>query len=408
MHIAISTQGFVSWGGGVGFIENILIALTNVPDKIERITVFIPNQPTTMRLFASKVKRALYDPKNALQHLTSSYNNQEPWKTAINVFGKICTNTIIYNGKQAALNQLCKSMKVDVLLPSIEPLINFETPWVGYLFDCQHKHLPCFFSTHEAASRDQAFNTMLNTATHVIVNANTVVQDLELFYPRTSAKLIALPFTPVIRIDDINTIIGKTKLIQNKYKTGGKYLIISNQFWIHKDHSTAFRAYAKIIQKQDFKDYKLVCTGAQEDYRFPNYFKDLLALIHSLEIQSHVIFTGYISKEEQLALLNGASLMLQPTLFEGGPGGGATFDAVALGIPSIISDIPVNLEITDPLVNFFTTGDDDNLADLVMELIIFRKQKINVDSLILKNEINIKILGSALYDTALLSSKKDN
>jgi glycosyltransferase involved in cell wall biosynthesis len=59
---------------------------------------------------------------------------------------------------------------------------------------------------------------------------------------------------------------------------------------------------------------------------------------------------------------------VQPTLFEGGPGGGATFDAVALGIPSLLSDIPVNLEISDPLVRFFKTSNAESLAEKMMEI----------------------------------------
>jgi glycosyltransferase involved in cell wall biosynthesis len=58
-----------------------------------------------------------------------------------------------------------------------------------------------------------------------------------------------------------------------------------------------------------------------------------------------------------------AHAVLQPTLFEGGPGGGSVYDAVSLGVPAIVSDIPVNLEIDDPTVSFFRARDPQDLAE---------------------------------------------
>ena len=57
--------------------------------------------------------------------------------------------------------------------------------------------------------------------------------------------------------------------------------------------------------------------------------------------------------------------MLQPTLFEGGPGGGAVYDAVSLGVPSIVSDIPVNREINVGDCQFFAPSNADALAGLM-------------------------------------------
>ena len=69
-------------------------------------------------------------------------------------------------------------------------------------------------------------------------------------------------------------------------------------------------------------------------------------------------------KTEQIDLLKGAVAVIQPTLCEGGPGGGAVYDAVSLGIRAIVSDIPINRELSDETtVAFFSTGDPEALAE---------------------------------------------
>jgi glycosyltransferase involved in cell wall biosynthesis len=49
-------------------------------------------------------------------------------------------------------------------------------------------------------------------------------------------------------------------------------------------------------------------------------------------------------------------------LFEGGPGGGAVYNAVSLDVPAIVSDIPVNREVEGTAIDFFPAGDVSALA----------------------------------------------
>lgn len=400
MHIGVSTYGFVDWGGGVGFIENLLFGLTAVPEKVTLVTVFIPRQSCSIQRLGNRVKRAVFDPLNAFVHLFGRSQNYERWRTSVSLFANICPNIVIYDGSQSSLNRLTKRMGVDVLLPAIAPLDHFDGAWAGYLFDCQHRHLPHFFSKKEIANRDRAFTKMLNTAKCVIVNAQAVAADLDKFYPNSSAKKFALPFAPILKNSSIQFLQENSSLIRKKYNISENFFIISNQFWIHKDHATAFKAFALAVQSGKLNSYELVCTGAQEDCRFPTYFLELNRLIDKLNIKKKVIFTGYIPKFDQLTLLSEATLLLQPTLFEGGPGGGATFDAVALGIPCILSDIPVNLEIIDPLVSFFKTGDAQSLASSILMVTQSGKPLSHNDELCRKSEEYSRQLGSAVYEIA--------
>lgn len=57
------------------------------------------------------------------------------------------------------------------------------------------------------------------------------------------------------------------------------------------------------------------------------------------------------------------------TLFEGGPGGGAVYDGIALGSRCLVSDIEVNREINEPEISFFSAKDPAALAALMAEVL---------------------------------------
>jgi glycosyltransferase involved in cell wall biosynthesis len=400
MHIGVSTQDFIGWGGGVGFIENLLFGLLAVPEQVTKITVFVPEKPGPMSNLVARVKRAVFEPSNAAQHLFGRTPSQEAWKMAPTLFARICPNVVAFDGSATTLSHLCQRLRVDILLPITKPSRNYGVPWVGYLADCQHRHYPKFFSAHEIAFRDRYFSNMLSDANVVIVNSRDAAADLDSFFPEGGAKIFALPFAPLLRSDNICNIISRTPLVKHKYATGDKYLMISNQFWIHKDHSTAFKAFALAVEDNALAGFTLVCTGAQDDYRFPDYFTEVQNLITSLHIKDRIIFTGYIDKLDQLALLNGATILLQPTLFEGGPGGGAAYDSVALGIPSLLSNIQVNLEIDDPTVTFFNARDVQSLSSAISSCIRTEVHRPSVNELIEKSSHNAKTLGRSVCAVA--------
>jgi glycosyltransferase involved in cell wall biosynthesis len=150
--------------------------------------------------------------------------------------------------------------------------------------------------------------------------------------------------------------------VRARYGVPARYFIICNQFWVHKDHGTAFRAFARLLGALGNDGLALVCTGGLDDHRAPGHGEQMRSLLASLGIAERVLLLGYLPKPEQIALLRGAVALLQPTLFEGGPGGGSTYDAVALGVPVILSDIPVNREVEGSRISYFPPGEPEALA----------------------------------------------
>lgn len=361
MKISILTHGFANWGGGIDFIRFISssIACAASNDHIHKNLIIPKND------YKLKIRHSIYPFKQALNQIA---NGEFPdWKTKPklseayyqNMFSDLSPEFEILQSGSNYTDQLNTTIRLDsdIVLPClVPPNKNFSLPWIGYLPDFQHRHFPQFFSKQEIKGRNRNFKYMLDNADHLIVNARAVQQDIECFYADHKANIHVLPFSPHPQLNWLTSELD----CREKYHINKPYFMISNQFWKHKDHVTAFKAFAQYLQHGG--NAILVCTGETNDYRFPNYFRELQDLIKLLEIEQYVRILGHIPKIEQISLLKQSLAIVQPTLFEGGPGGGACYDAIALGVPVIVSNIPVNLEIDCGEVCFFEAGNYISLA----------------------------------------------
>lgn len=363
MKLGLLSHGFAKWGGGIDFIRYIASSVASAAraSSEEKHSLILPSDD-----FLSHWKRHLPLPR-AIRHQLPNGRlpgaEPEPvFSTTYlkNTFSDFHSHFEIIGGGSTLKSQLAAAQKVSaqIVLPCIEPLNSqFSLPWVGYLCDFQHRHLPELFSSNEIQIRNQSFSRMLNTASHVIVNSKSVSIDAQDFHKDFRAQIHVLPFCPCPQQSWLSSELD----VRDSYNINKRYFIICNQFWKHKDHSTAFRAFARFLQSS--QDAMLVCTGQTSDYRNPNYFAEMKQLISDLGISSRVLILGHIPKRDQISLLKNSLGLIQPTLFEGGPGGGSGYDAISLGVPVIASDITVNREITCGDITFFRAGDDGSLAD---------------------------------------------
>jgi glycosyltransferase involved in cell wall biosynthesis len=203
---------------------------------------------------------------------------------------------------------------------------------------------------------------ILNEAKHIVTYSQDTINDIKRFYPGTSVALHPLPFSPFPEKEWLHSNLD----VREKYKLSARYFMISNQFWVHKDHETAFRAYAMYVEEGG--KAKLVCTGGTTDFRDPMHFRKLQIILNDLGIADSVYILGHIPKIDQIALLKNSLGIIQPTLFEGGPGGGSSHDALSMGVPVIASNIPINLEMKCGGVSFFNAGDFMDLSKKMQSL----------------------------------------
>ena len=363
MKVAMLGAGFIGWGGGADFLKAYIAPLRRL-DEWE-IYVFIP-QDSWIRKIAREVRYHLWT--KVLRRPIGCYSPPYTTRELVDVFSSDHVHVVVYDTYWNVLSDLKRALKehrIDIVFPTLLDLgPSFPIPWIPYLPDLQHKYYPEFFSDEEIRARDVSFQQLLHSAKSVIVEAQDVKNDLQKFYDVGDTEIFVMPYTAVpedgwFSLEDVDL---------DKYHLPEKYFLISNQFWLHKDHKTAFDA-LKLLHDEGYTDYHIVCTGKTGDYRDSGYFQRLLEGLQKNKMENYVHFLGYIPKRDQIKILCQSQAALQPTLFEGNPGGGIAYNAISLGVPIILSDIPVNLELKSPLAFFFRMKDPENLKDVMVKLV---------------------------------------
>jgi glycosyltransferase involved in cell wall biosynthesis len=112
-------------------------------------------------------------------------------------------------------------------------------------------------------------------------------------------------------------------------------------------------------------EYNLIIVGEKDNFRSV----DTTSLAKLASADSLIVeFTGLISDDKLKTLYESASLLVQPSLYEGF--GLPPLEAMMQGTRALISDIPVFKEIYgDFPVVFFHAGDSADLKDKLMELL---------------------------------------
>jgi len=136
------------------------------------------------------------------------------------------------------------------------------------------------------------------------------------------------------------------------------------------------------LARKEGLPHRLVIIGAKENFRTSD--NNVRQKIESLGDKT-VAFTGFISDQRLMEHLSSASLLVQPSLYEGfclPP-----LEAMVLGTNALVSDIPVLKETYSGYpVTFFRSGDPSDLKEKLMELLINKKPSSPVlsDDLLLK------------------------
>jgi glycosyltransferase involved in cell wall biosynthesis len=364
--IIVPANGFIGWGGGVDYLKLQLKLLLKICEDYPSIKILLlmPNISFAgkfIRTVKSIIKRvirfSITTPFDGVSLLVSDQEIKDKIK--------IISYCSYKKHGSKSVQKIVKDQINPLVFLTFYPLPNLCCKQIGYIPDLQHISMPQFFTQDERLQRDVSFKHLLAHCDGIIVNSKYVKDHLLSTYPEQCKKtnIFSSPFVPIA--DDF--FLHKAWDI-SAYNLPEKYFIIANQLWMHKDHKTAFKA-LRLLHNNGFNDVAIICTGETYDYRFPRYYQELQDYIAELNLTVSVRFLGFIPKNDQIAILKRSVGLVQPTLFEGGPGGGSVYDAVAYGVPSIVSDITINREIEHPLVSFFNTGNHVSLCKKMTQIL---------------------------------------
>ena len=339
--------------GGVNYVLNLARALGALPaGERPRITLFVdpwlPNQE------AFEAIRPLADEIAPLSG--SATTGQGPARRLVRILSRFAggwAKAVLRAGRQAGC---------EILFPTSVSLGRRDAQagpaWIGWAYDLQHVHHPEFFSRADRWRRDYYFAGLARHAPRIVVSSAAARADWLRRYPGTEDRVRVLSFT-CVPLEE--WYAGPPEAVAQAHGLPPKFLILPNQFWIHKNHATAFEA-IRLLRERGL-DVTLVCTGATHDSRHPGHFEGLRGWIEHHGLADCIRILGLLPAGEQMQLVRRAAALVQPSLFEGWST--VVEEARALGKPIFLSDLPVHREQDPPGARFFPPRDAQALADLI-------------------------------------------
>lgn len=146
-------------------------------------------------------------------------------------------------------------------------------------------------------------------------------------------------------------------VLEKFHLTSGKYFLSSGTMQPRKNIPFLIECFKQATTKEDF-DYPLVLTGNPVGHNVDAKLAD--------SGDGKVIFTGYVKDDELRALVSLSRGYIFPSLYEGF--GIPIEEALALGVPVLVSDIPAFREVGGDRVTYF---DPTNLARAAETLYTF-------------------------------------
>src|SRR5450759_889423 len=181
MRIGVLAEGLLEWGGGIDFLRIICDSLRlAMPEAQPAMVLLVPRTdvvaairqgaPPWFGWFVASVRRRQIQP---WRELLREQQDRLPARRIDRVREAIRRDLPVlrFHG-DGELEAIARAERLDCLLPSFRALsAEVRTPWIGYLYDFQHRHLPHLFNAADRAARDERFYAMAGSACHVIVNS---------------------------------------------------------------------------------------------------------------------------------------------------------------------------------------------------------------------------------------------
>lgn len=336
------------WIGGTYYILNLISALGKLPEEKQPVITILSKSINDY----NKAKETNYPYLNFVNPYTFKRNLVEK---ILNKCSKIFFKKVIFEKR-------ISNLQVDILFPAVNEyayeLIRNKIYWIP---DFQHILFPDLFNKAQVIDRDRSISEIAAYKNNLILSSKAAKSDWDRLGIEKKANVFVIPFA--VTHPQINLLSIENLLAQ--YGLQEKYIIVSNQFWVHKNHFVVLKA-ALILKKKSIS-FQFVFTGSTEDTRQPNYYQSILDFINDNNLNQNIKILGLIERTHQLKLMQHAQYVLQPSLFEGWST--VIEDAKCLNKHVIASNISVHVEQLGDNATFFNPSNELELADKIQHLL---------------------------------------
>lgn len=275
------------------------------------------------------------------------------------------------------LRRILKIQQVDSLFPVFDIYCKDQLGLkaVCWIADFQYRYYPENFSKRRRLEKELRAKFVSKYARHVVFSSADAAQDYNRFYGHQKHQNIS-----VYRFSSVNKHVEPelVEQVKSKYSLGESYFLCSNQWHPHKNHEIVLKALERCVLIDS--SIKVVLTGKPYDNQGLPHMKRIRRLLELPSIKNNVVLTGLMDRSEQIALMQGARAVIQPSLFEGWST--VCEDAMSLGVPLVLSDLKVNKEQVGDNGIFFNPNQHLELSNILLNdnlLDDARKKAISLD-----------------------------
>ncbi len=205
-------------------------------------------------------------------------------------------------------------------------------PSVVTVHDLGYRHDPHAHPPFDRRYLDWSTRRHSRVADHILADSQATKDDLVRFYQADPARIsiVYLGRDESLKPVDDPAHIRRVKA---GYNIEGRYLLYLGTLHPRKNLVRLVEAFGQALVTLDSPgDLKLVIAG-----RRGWLYEEIFARVQQLELESRVIFPGYVAEADKPALLSGALAYLFPSLYEGF--GLPVLEAMACGTPVLTSNL---------------------------------------------------------------------
>lgn len=221
----------------------------------------------------------------------------------------------------------------------------------------------------------------------IIAISETDKKEIQNYYPNFALKVFQI-YNP---IDCIYS--------HERSTCGQRNIIAINLQFLHKNIITLIKAFKKI---KDEIDDDLILVGD-----VPKRVEFLKEYVYKNNLQGRVKFTGFLSDSEKISLLQKSRLYVNPTLYEGF--GMTTVEAMILEVPTLVSKIQTNYEVTLGMCEYYEPVEDcDVLAEKILECLDKTKEDVDLKEISerIYKKYNYRVISKQYMDYFMKIIKK--
>jgi len=342
MRVAFTLIGGKNWTGGYNYLLNLVRVLTeHQSDRVTPVLFFGTD--------TDEAEAAPFAAIGGVEVVRSPVMNQTH-KTVLLSRGLLL-------GLDGSARDLFHHHRIDLVFESAMFFgWRLDIPTIAWIPDFQHRALPHLFTRVGYWKRELGIRAQVACGRAIMLSSEDSRRACEKFYPSTVGRTHAVRFAvpPGALLDT-----DKARALADSYGLPEQFFFLPNQFWQHKNHLLVIEALAMLRDRGH--SVVIAVSGKQADPRNPGHFPRVQQRLAQLELENAFRLLGMIPYPHLAALMGASVALLNPSSFEGWST--TVEEARSLGVPMVLSNLPVHREQAGADATYFDTSSPESLAD---------------------------------------------